>query len=66
MTTPNLALVRLHGRNHATWNQKGLNASERFNYDYSTGELTDLANNLRRIAEEVEAVDALFNNNYED
>jgi len=29
VTNPNLAVVRLHGRNHATWNQKGLKASSR-------------------------------------
>ena len=44
VTTPKLAVVRLHGRNHGTWNQKGLQTSaQRFNYDYNAPELTDLA-----------------------
>ena len=37
VTTPKLAVVRLHGRNHATWDKKGLtSSSQRCNYDYST------------------------------
>jgi hypothetical protein len=36
VTSPKLAIVRMHGRNHETWNRKGLKAaSDRFNYDYS-------------------------------
>ena len=38
--TSDYALVRLHGRNHETWNIKGATvASERFNYDYPDAEL---------------------------
>src|SRR5690242_14043674 len=34
VTNSQLAIVRLHGRNHATWNRKGLKtSSQRFDYD---------------------------------
>jgi uncharacterized protein YecE (DUF72 family) len=40
VTSPELAIVRMHGRNAETWERKGLAASsDRFNYDYSDPEL---------------------------
>ena len=41
-THPELALVRLHGRNHDTWNLKGPASSSRFDYWYSSEELAVL------------------------
>jgi uncharacterized protein YecE (DUF72 family) len=65
--SPKLAVVRLHGRNAATWNVKGSTAaSDRFNYDYPDGELADLAGHIQWLAERVELVQVVFNNNYED
>ncbi|WP_233870145.1 DUF72 domain-containing protein [Paraburkholderia adhaesiva] len=67
VTGDSLALVRLHGRNHETWNIKGAAASsERFNYDYSDDELAGLAEEIRKIAAYVAQTHVLFNNNYED
>ena len=67
VTTPKLAVVRLHGRNHGTWNQKGLQTSaERFNYDYNTAELTELATMIRRLGTQADLTQVIFNNNYED
>ncbi len=66
-TTPHLAVVRLHGRNHGTWNQKGLQTSaQRFNYDYDTTELTELAKMIRRLGTQADLTQVIFNNNYED
>jgi len=66
-TSPKLAIVRLHGRNAETWNVKGATAaSDRFNYDYSDDELTDLAGPIRDIAARVMSTHVLFNNNFED
>jgi uncharacterized protein YecE (DUF72 family) len=65
VTNPDLAIVRLHGRNHATWNQKGLSSSaQRFNYDYNDGELGALAKQIESIT--ASSVHVIFNNNYED
>ncbi|HUP05676.1 MAG TPA: DUF72 domain-containing protein [Caldimonas sp.] len=67
VTNPRLALVRLHGRNAATWNAKGLaSASDRFNYDYSDTELEALATPIARLAAEVQETHVVFNNNMED
>jgi uncharacterized protein YecE (DUF72 family) len=66
-THPRYALVRLHGRNAATWNVKGATASsDRFNYDYSDDELAGLAGELARIVHRVGDAHVVFNNNMED
>lgn len=66
ITNTNLALVRLHGRNHATWNVKGRSASDRFNYDYTEGELRELVPKLKELDRRAGLVQVVFNNNYED
>jgi uncharacterized protein YecE (DUF72 family) len=35
VTSPEVAVVRLHGRNGTNWNRKGITSAERFNYLYS-------------------------------
>ena len=61
------SLVRLHGRNHETWNIKGAkSAAERFNYDYPEHELTDIATRVERLAPETFTTHVIMNNNYED
>ncbi|MGH8111040.1 MAG: DUF72 domain-containing protein [Rhodanobacteraceae bacterium] len=65
--SPKLAIVRLHGRNAATWNVKGASAaSDRFNYDYPDAELTEIAGKIKDLAAHVELIQVIFNNNYED
>ncbi len=65
VTNPELAIVRLHGRNHETWNKKNLNSSaDRFNYDYSAEELSGLAEKIDAIA--AASVHVVLNNNFED
>ncbi|HVE88836.1 MAG TPA: DUF72 domain-containing protein [Burkholderiaceae bacterium] len=66
VTRPDLALVRLHGRNAATWNLKSNSASDRFNYDYTDSELAVLATSIRELATRSRRVHVIFNNNYED
>jgi uncharacterized protein YecE (DUF72 family) len=67
VTNPMLALVRLHGRNHGTWNIKGAkSASDRFNYDYTKEELAQLVPQLKATERRVEMLQVVFNNNYED
>jgi uncharacterized protein YecE (DUF72 family) len=61
------ALVRLHGRNHATWNIKGAtSAAERFNYDYPASELVEIAAKVERLAPETFTTHVIMNNNWED
>jgi uncharacterized protein YecE (DUF72 family) len=67
ITHPQLAMLRLHGRNSATWNLKGLaSASDRFNYDYAEDELAAFVSPLRSLAQSVQHMHVIFNNNLED
>jgi uncharacterized protein YecE (DUF72 family) len=67
VTNPELSVVRLHGRNHGTWNRKGLTASsQRFDYDYRDEELAELAADVQSIARRAATTHVLFNNNYQD
>lgn len=66
-TQPELAMFRLHGRNAATWNMKGLkSASDRFNYDYTEQELATFVPQVRALARRVQRVHVIMNNNLED
>ncbi|HXK34160.1 MAG TPA: DUF72 domain-containing protein [Dehalococcoidia bacterium] len=66
-TDPELAVVRLHGRNRQTWEKPDLrSASERFNYLYGRSELREVASHVRELAERAREVHVTFNNNYED
>lgn len=67
VTCPDLAILRLHGRNREMWTRKGLASSaERFNYLYSTAELQTLAASVRDLARRAQRVHVLFNNCHED
>jgi uncharacterized protein YecE (DUF72 family) len=67
VTRPDLAMLRLHGRNAASWNTKGLTASSgRFNYDYSEEELAALVPKVLHTAEQVKRMHVVYNNNMED
>jgi len=66
VTHPDLALVRLHGRNYETWNIKSSASSSRFNYWYSSEELAALKPEVLKVAAKARKVHVLFNTNYED
>jgi uncharacterized protein YecE (DUF72 family) len=67
VTSPDLAIVRLHGRNAAAWDAKGLKtAAERFNYFYSDAELQELAEPVQALAAKARDIHVLFNNCYRD
>ncbi len=67
VTNPELAVLRLHGRNASTWEAKGLaSSSERFNYLYSDAELEEFVDPLRKLAAEARSIHVAFNNNYQD
>jgi uncharacterized protein YecE (DUF72 family) len=61
--TSDVAYVRFHGRNAATWNKRTGSAAERFDYLYSREELAEWVPPLRELAAESEQVFAMFNNN---
>ncbi|AXK72029.1 DUF72 domain-containing protein [Lysobacter sp. TY2-98] len=67
IATPDLVIVRMHGRNHETWDKKGLKAaSDRFDYDYSDAELREVAKPIVKLSRDVKDVHVVFNNNRED
>jgi uncharacterized protein YecE (DUF72 family) len=41
-------------------------SAERFNYDYTTQELVDVAERTRELSRQAEITQVIFNNNYED
>jgi uncharacterized protein YecE (DUF72 family) len=66
-THPQLALVRLHGRNRATWNDsRGPSSASRFDYWYSADELGAVVPELEHLAAQVKSVHVVFNTNNED
>jgi len=64
--TSDIAIIRFHGRNNATWEKKGIAVQERFNYLYSDDELKEWVPKVRELADKTRQLHALFNNNYED
>ncbi len=63
-TSPDLAIVRFHGRRAATWEARGVQTVERFRYLYDTAELSEWAPRVRTIAEQSTDTHVLFNNCY--
>jgi uncharacterized protein YecE (DUF72 family) len=61
VTSPRLAVMRMHGRNHENW-RRGATVQERFNYLYSTRELQSLVGRAVKLAGEAERVHVVFNN----
>ena len=64
VTSPDLALVRFHGRNAETWEKKGITPAERFRYLYSRDELAEWVPRVREVAGEAKEVHLMFNNCY--
>jgi uncharacterized protein YecE (DUF72 family) len=65
-TRADYALVRLHGRNRAAWNQAGASSTSRFMYEYSPAELAELAARIAKMAKKAARTHAIFNTNHED
>jgi len=64
VTSPDLAVVRFHGRNAATWEAKNITPAERFRYLYSRDELSEWVPRIRDVASEAREVHLMFNNCY--
>ena len=66
VTTPELAVVRFHGRANDTWKKRVWSAAERFKYLYDGRELQEWAPRIEQLAGEANEVHALMNNCYRD
>jgi uncharacterized protein YecE (DUF72 family) len=64
VTSPQLAVVRFHGRRTETWEAKGIPVVERFRYLYDEGELGEWVPRVREAAAAARDVHVLMNNCY--
>jgi uncharacterized protein YecE (DUF72 family) len=64
--TSDVAYVRFHGRNAATWNARVATAAERFNYLYSEPELAEWVQPIQRLREDAKTTYVMFNNCFAD
>jgi uncharacterized protein YecE (DUF72 family) len=64
--TSDIAYVRFHGRNAATWNARVETAAQRFKYSYSPEELAEWVEPIRRISEQTATTYVMFNNCFAD
>lgn len=64
--TADLAYVRFHGRNSATWNARVGSAAQRFNYFYAIDELEEWVTPIRHLQEEARTTYVMFNNCFAD
>jgi uncharacterized protein YecE (DUF72 family) len=62
ITNPKLAYLRLHGRDVRAYTT-GKTVASRFNYDYSDGEIGEVAERARELAQNAKEVHIVFNNN---
>ncbi len=65
VTSPELVIVRLHGRNVSAWSGAE-SVAERFNYEYGEDELRELARPIAEIAGCSANTHVTFNNCYRD
>jgi uncharacterized protein YecE (DUF72 family) len=63
-TSPDLAIVRFHGRRTETWEATGIQAVERFRYLYDHEELESWVPRVQEIAGQATDTHVLFNNCY--
>jgi uncharacterized protein YecE (DUF72 family) len=63
ITSPKLAVLRMHGRNYKTWYKKGETSADRFDYLYSEEELLEWVPRVQAMADRAREVHVLFNNN---
>jgi uncharacterized protein YecE (DUF72 family) len=64
VTTPDLAIVRLHGRRSELWGAKDAVVVEKYRYLYDARELEEWLALILELAEETERVHVVFNNCY--
>jgi uncharacterized protein YecE (DUF72 family) len=63
-TSPDLAVIRFHGRRAETWEAQNIKTVERFRYLYDEGELEEWVPRVRAAAGQAAQTHVLFNNCY--
>jgi uncharacterized protein YecE (DUF72 family) len=66
VTSPELFLMRFHGRSDSTWNDTSRSAADRFRYEYSQTELQEMVRPIAEHAADARETHLLMNNCYRD
>ncbi len=66
VTTPELCIVRFHGRNAKMWYARVKRTGDRFDYLYSEDELREWVPKIAQLAESAREMHIFFNNNNQD
>ena len=64
--TSSFGIVRFHGRNRETWEQKNVRVSQKYNYLYSLEELKEWAPKIQQMAASAEQIYVIFKNKHGD
>lgn len=64
VTSPTLAVVRMHGRRGDLWERPGVSTVERYRYLYDAHELTEWVPRIQALAGKATATHVVFNNCY--
>ena len=64
VTSSKIAVVRFHGRNHDTWDLRGVPPNVRFRWNYTDEELSEWVPRIKEMERSAGRVHALMNNNY--
>ena len=64
VTTPRLAMVRLHGRRSDMWGLREASVAEKYRYFYDQNELEEWLDIIEELAEHADRVHVVFNNCY--
>jgi uncharacterized protein YecE (DUF72 family) len=64
VTSPELAVMRFHGRNSDNWEKKGITPAERFRYLYDREQLAEWAPKLAEAGRQTRDLHVLMNNCY--
>jgi uncharacterized protein YecE (DUF72 family) len=64
ITTPNLGMVRLHGRRSELWGARDALVAEKYRYLYDRGELEEWLDVLLDLCDQTERLHIVFNNCY--
>jgi uncharacterized protein YecE (DUF72 family) len=65
-TSPDLAMIRFHGRDPEIWEKKSATAAERFRYDYREKELEEWVPRIEELASQAAETHVVMNNCYEN
>ena len=64
VTSPDLAIIRLHGRRDDQWERRGTTVAEKYRYLYDPAQLAEWVPKVQEVAKATREVHVVFNNCY--